>query len=503
MDFIPFAPTVRCSVVAAGVLACAAASFSEPPETAWRTPLEYAFGESVHFSQDAAGNTFACSGTETQPSGICIHLFQVKKVAPDGVVQWARDYRPAGHCAERVYWTATDGEGNVFATGFDKPAQAAADRMLLVKYDPDGTLLWFRNEESGASLLAQGRIVETDPQGNAYVLGIGSATGGFLCVWKYSPDGVKLWERGITPAPGSITAGVRSMAVGEDGTVAWAGTISNNLQLLLVSLAADGSVAWQRTESDFFSPTRLIRTADGGLVVAGRMATKSGLRAAVAAYDPNGERTWSETFSDGGLTTATMAWVEAAPNGDLLVAGSGAITGSLYTGWVAARLAADGTRRWVRVIPPESGNDGFVRRIVADGDGAIAIGSLAPLPPYGPDACTPPGWSGDLETTLLRFDANGQTDWRLVLGCSGRPGFAAIQTIDGVSRVMVTTPNQLAAIELATSTSTPDLDGNGLVDGADLAALLAAWGTPIADLDGDGVTGGADLAVLLGAWGNG
>ncbi len=48
-----------------------------------------------------------------------------------------------------------------------------------------------------------------------------------------------------------------------------------------------------------------------------------------------------------------------------------------------------------------------------------------------------------------------------------------------------------------------DLDGDGVVGGADLALLLGAWGGsgPLGDLDGDGVVGGADLAVLLGAWG--
>ena len=47
-----------------------------------------------------------------------------------------------------------------------------------------------------------------------------------------------------------------------------------------------------------------------------------------------------------------------------------------------------------------------------------------------------------------------------------------------------------------------DLDGNGVVNGADLAILLGAWGTAgPGDLNNDGVVNGADLAVLLGNWG--
>ncbi|MBX3354648.1 MAG: S8 family serine peptidase [Phycisphaeraceae bacterium] len=51
-----------------------------------------------------------------------------------------------------------------------------------------------------------------------------------------------------------------------------------------------------------------------------------------------------------------------------------------------------------------------------------------------------------------------------------------------------------------------DLDGNGVVDGADLALLLGSWGECAAcnacpaDLDGDCSVGGSDLAILLGHW---
>jgi hypothetical protein len=46
-----------------------------------------------------------------------------------------------------------------------------------------------------------------------------------------------------------------------------------------------------------------------------------------------------------------------------------------------------------------------------------------------------------------------------------------------------------------------DLDGNGVVNGADLGLLLNAWGTPQYDLTGDGTVSGADVGFLLGYWG--
>ena len=50
-----------------------------------------------------------------------------------------------------------------------------------------------------------------------------------------------------------------------------------------------------------------------------------------------------------------------------------------------------------------------------------------------------------------------------------------------------------------------DIDGTGLIDGADLTLLLAQWncagGTCSADIDGSGLVDGADLTIILASWG--
>lgn len=57
---------------------------------------------------------------------------------------------------------------------------------------------------------------------------------------------------------------------------------------------------------------------------------------------------------------------------------------------------------------------------------------------------------------------------------------------------------------LVTAVPVPgDVNGDGVVDGADLGILLSAWGECVecaADLNGDGVVDGADLGMLLSAW---
>ena len=64
-------------------------------------------------------------------------------------------------------------------------------------------------------------------------------------------------------------------------------------------------------------------------------------------------------------------------------------------------------------------------------------------------------------------------------------------------------PIDMDSVELSLSTANPaDLDGNGVVNGADLATLLSNWGTSgTGDINGDGAVTGADLGILLSAWG--
>jgi hypothetical protein len=52
------------------------------------------------------------------------------------------------------------------------------------------------------------------------------------------------------------------------------------------------------------------------------------------------------------------------------------------------------------------------------------------------------------------------------------------------------------------SANPADLNGDGVVNGADLGFMLGGWGQPgITDINQDGTTNGADLGQLLGSWG--
>lgn len=71
-----------------------------------------------------------------------------------------------------------------------------------------------------------------------------------------------------------------------------------------------------------------------------------------------------------------------------------------------------------------------------------------------------------------------------------------------VSQGMSAPVDMDSAMIVLTPSNPADLNGDGVVDGADLGLLLGAWGgSGLGDINGDGVVDGADLGLLLGAWG--
>jgi hypothetical protein len=114
-------------------------------------------------------------------------------------------------------------------------------------------------------------------------------------------------------------------------------------------------------------------------------------------------------------------------------------------------------------------------------------------------------WSGGTFTTNANGNALRFATLYNFWFDADRPPTAANATIGLFRPGGATDPNSVA-VALQGPSAAPaivgDLDGNGVVNGADLGFLLAGWGNPGAtDLDGNGTTDGADLGTLLANWG--
>ncbi len=128
---------------------------------------------------------------------------------------------------------------------------------------------------------------------------------------------------------------------------------------------------------------------------------------------------------------------------------------------------------------------------------AFQMGLVQTSPP-GADSCA-------ATTGLISPFATGTFCSETPLPVALEPGvywpFVATSALNGVP---CDTAGNNDYILRVTCSCDGDLNGNGLVNAADLAALLGAWGPNPghpADFNFNGVVNAADLAVLLGAWG--
>jgi hypothetical protein len=123
---------------------------------------------------------------------------------------------------EKLWRIAVDGDGNVYATGYFRGTftdqgitvtSIGAVDIILLKYDPDGVLLWARNAGGPSDDAAYG--IDCDKAGNVYITGLysGLAIFGtelvsnpepdgtllpFHFVARYSPDGDLVWVRTVS-----------------------------------------------------------------------------------------------------------------------------------------------------------------------------------------------------------------------------------------------------------------------------------------------------------------
>ena len=143
---------------------------------------------------------------------------------------------------------------------------------------------------------------------------------------------------------------------------------------------------------------------------------------------------------------------------------------------------------WFEFTPERSGPCTLSTCDAADHDTRLAV--LTACDPASVVACNDDGEGCGAFTSSLTFDAACGTRYLIAVG-----GFSASTFLgDGALTVSQSGPQCPPPVP-------GDLNGDGVVNGADLGILLTNWGgAGIGDINGDGVVDGADLGALLTAW---
>lgn len=353
--------------IGSGLLAAAQAA----PQVSW---VNFPGGVSV--ASDGAGNVYTANW-DYNPAG---DILLTKRDANGNVLWESRHDNQDSTRHEVATWVAADAAGNAWVSGtirsgYSNPVNA---NSVLMKFGPDGTLLWRRvygNDFDGSST----RRFVLDSQGRAYVLGLGvcplglvttvrqfNADGSDGWTWcdaagigapqmiKRTPDGQTLivtrTTTGLLNGYAKISdqgqtvwtrSGVSSTTTGDAAGDAAGQTYTvdgDSTGTVLRQITAAGAEAWSRHHT---MTAFKVEVGPDALPVMGGWPGPGTVSAAFAKFSASGDLLWAQADADGpgvGLLSISHMLVD--------VAGGAYLSGTTLFEMGVSKVNADGTPGW-------------------------------------------------------------------------------------------------------------------------------------------------------------
>lgn len=320
----------------------------------------------------------------------------ITKFSPTGAQVWQRTFDNPG-TREQGSWITIDALGNAIVTGYLVGGDGdTLSGLVVLKYDPAGNLLW----QDVMPAFGYAWRAKTDSSGNVYVLGrawVANASGNTthdIVTLKYSPAGVRQWQRYLGFDAYSADAPA-ALAVTPAGNVIVVGGAVG--RMLMAAYDTAGNTLWSKSVAASTGALDVaVGTGGEFVVVGGTYSQATGNRFLVIKHDAAFNQLWSKTYPVGhyGMRAAIDA------QGNAIVTG---VTG-LYMDWMTIKLDASGTLLWQRRYDQHRYNDEIPFAMVLGPDGAAYItGQGGPGPTSGELSY--------LRTVTVKYAADGSQVW--------------------------------------------------------------------------------------------
>jgi len=263
-------------------------------------------------------------------SATCGHTGNILllKYDPSGTLLLARKFNGSGSKYNSAGVLLEDQLGNIYMAGRSGASINTTD-VMLIKFDSEGNPVWYKKHHSGA-YPGPGPRIALDDSGNTY-LAYSSMNESLLLVIrlvKYDPAGSLLWQVADSGnAPGDCEA--RSVAAGMDGNIYVTGSNFNNTtntDCVTLKFSPSGTLIWKKTFDGGIQNIdigyRLIIGPDGNLYIGGSTNSTTGYYDYLALkYSSLGELMWHKSYNGSGSSTDIINAMTLDNSGNLVVTG--------------------------------------------------------------------------------------------------------------------------------------------------------------------------------------
>ena len=357
---------------------------------------------------------------------------------------------------------AVDDDGDIYVIGWGTDVELIASRLLAVKYDPDGNVIWTALHEP-LSESSTGYHLALDEQRNVY--GTGTIckneeleTCDYLTI-KFDDTGVELWAA-RHDGEGSAHDSPDAIAVDGDGDVVVSGDCENidlESDFCTVRYDALGTELWvalfdgPSTIAEFDHVCGMVMDGDGHVVVAGSSYTEANTYPDYVAikYDAAGNELWEAWYDGPNGTSDYPRDIALDGDGNVLVTG---YSYGIETDQDFATVKYDplGSELWVARYDGPNSRDDAAAAVVADGDGNVIVTGSSNKIVSADDYLT------------VKYDPNGVELW--VARYDGPESYkdnAGLVAVDKTGDVYVTGMVDYYLLEFRSDTATVKYPGGG------------------------------------------
>ena len=266
----------------------------------------------------------------------------VMKFYENGEVEWGNSYSNAGD--DRANCIQETSDGNYVLTGYTTVTVTANSQnsgnkdVLFLEIDSDGNIVNGPKRFGGTSI-DEGKWIQQTKDGGYIIAGYTNSFGeggndmyNDMYIVKLDSNGNYEWDKTYGGPNDDIANGI---VQSDDGNYVFAGSMGGSSiltsQLYVAKISATGqhNVLWSKTYGDNYmnSAYSIQKTKDGGYILAGvkdfQLLSLIPFSATGDAYvlklDPNGNKVWERSYSEGELTAAYS--VRQTSDGGYIVGG--------------------------------------------------------------------------------------------------------------------------------------------------------------------------------------